>query len=844
MHMSGTSTGEIGNGQGPGAGSVPGGCNLRKFSEKIALHTQRQAKDTAAFREVMMDITSIRVEAERVRQTRGTVPYYGGSLPNVNQISRCSTETQFPYNSDPIYLTQQLLEAGEGYRELQPSPLARSHRRHCDSAPYLSSHLSPPRGPTWRSSNRNWSSCSSTEKSQMVHLPLTTLNRTNSDSALHTSVRNTLLDGRLKSAQIQNPHARHSGMYAYPVPLIEENIQEETTSPKIKKLSLMTSSGCETPVVHNFPLPEHQVSTLAVPSALNTSGSLPDLSSLHLPSPLSVVQDSEHQIFFTSHSGTDHLSGTSTNPDIMADFNLPSLSSSLQASLSNPLLQSSLSSPNIQSSLSSHSLHSSLSSTSLRLSLSNSSLQSSPSNQSLQSSLSSSSLSNQSVQSSASQCSYSSGIGVSRSCSSSSLSGSPRVTGHAHATPSRKRAQLSPLIVPGGGESRWQHPKQFSPTVSPILSSITQGPLFNSNKVLKETKPPAYPCSQHLKTAPPMSHQPIRTHFQPEAQHQSIPEMEQWSHDHTNSQLEHQPQQSQHQTHSQTQQHPFNSQHHNYKQSRQHHSQPQTKYQQQLQHFAQQQSLRQHTIQQPLTQQQQHQLYTQANQQFQLHQLYKEQYQCPSQWPLPCQQGQYQGQHSQQQLQPTSLPTQSQEKSWNRMTGPHGYPNTQVKGPQRACMQMQEEPNPQSKVNFNKTQAERSRISGFGEREIIAASSSSKDKSFQLNKETYVGLHLTPSQAKVLSQQLEGLQKEPLGGSRLSDLNCQEAESKSILPQHNQSYSAGETQNIFNISLSEQSTWLDQDISGLSDSVLEFDLENFGLDSEGLPSLEDLSYSQ
>ncbi|KTF81625.1 hypothetical protein cypCar_00030053 [Cyprinus carpio] len=436
MHLSGTGLAEIGHGQGPGAGPAPGSCNPRKFSEKIALHNQRQAEDTAAFREVMMDVTSIRVQAERIRQTRDLVPYYGGSLPNVNQISRCSTETQHP-----SYLTQQLLEADEEYRDVQPSPLGRLHRRHFDSAPYLSSHLSPPQGPTWR---RNWSNCSATEKSQMVCLPLTALNRTNSDSALHTR-------------------------FAHPAPLIEENIQEEAQSPKLKKFSSIASSGYETPVVHNFPLPDQQVSSLPVPSALSTSGSLPDLSSLHLPSPLPVGQDSEH------HSGAEQLSNASTHSGVMADFNLPGLSSSLQASLSNPLLQSSLSNPNIQTCLSSHSLPSSLSSTSLRLSLSNSSLQSSLSNQSLQSSLSSSSLSNQSIQSSASRCSHSSGIGSSRSCSSSSLSGSPRVTGHTHAATSRKRAQLSPLIVPSGGESRWQHPKQFSPTLSPtILSSVSQ----------------------------------------------------------------------------------------------------------------------------------------------------------------------------------------------------------------------------------------------------------------------------------------------------------------------------------------------------------------------------------
>uniref|UniRef100_A0A673JQ40 Transducer of regulated CREB activity N-terminal domain-containing protein n=2 Tax=Sinocyclocheilus TaxID=75365 RepID=A0A673JQ40_9TELE len=128
MHFSGAGLAEIGHGQGPGAGPAPGSCNPRKFSEKIALHNQRQAEDTAAFREVMTDVTSIRVQAERIQQTRGLVPYYGGSLPNVNQISRCSTETQHP-----SYLTQQLLEADEEYRDVQPSPLGRLHRRHVSS---------------------------------------------------------------------------------------------------------------------------------------------------------------------------------------------------------------------------------------------------------------------------------------------------------------------------------------------------------------------------------------------------------------------------------------------------------------------------------------------------------------------------------------------------------------------------------------------------------------------------------------------------------------------------------------------------------------------------------------
>lgn len=59
MFMAGTGFGGRGCSQGTGSGSA--GCNPRKFSEKIALHTQRQAEDTAAFQEVMMDITSTKV---------------------------------------------------------------------------------------------------------------------------------------------------------------------------------------------------------------------------------------------------------------------------------------------------------------------------------------------------------------------------------------------------------------------------------------------------------------------------------------------------------------------------------------------------------------------------------------------------------------------------------------------------------------------------------------------------------------------------------------------------------------------------------------------------------------
>ncbi|KAG8010919.1 CREB-regulated transcription coactivator 2 [Nibea albiflora] len=254
------------------------------------------------------------------------------------------------------------------------------------------------------------------------------------------------------------------------------------------------SSHHSTPRIFTSP---EQPSTPAhgVPSALNTGGSLPDLSSLHFPSPLPTPLDQDEPGYpgsssLSGGSSTGNLASTLTQLGINAanaqggngnfHHHTQGLLASLQSTLSNPSLQSSLSNPNIQSSLSSHSFSNSLSSASLHSSLSNPSLQSSlSSSPSLPSSLSSqslhSSLSNSSLQSvSSSNPSYSSGVGGSSSCSSSyppllSGQGQPPLS-----TSPRRRAQLSPLILPMGGEPRRHHSKQFSPTISPTLSSITQ----------------------------------------------------------------------------------------------------------------------------------------------------------------------------------------------------------------------------------------------------------------------------------------------------------------------------------------------------------------------------------
>ncbi|KAM8870949.1 CREB-regulated transcription coactivator 2 isoform 3-T3 [Spinachia spinachia] len=518
-----SATGSVGCGPGPTSGTGTGASNPRKFSEKIALHTQRQAEETAAFQEVMMDITSTRLQAQKIRLSRNHGVYYGGSLPNVNQIGRSPPDFQgsFPSILESNRSTRHhgLVERVQRDRRFV-SPARPYRNRQVDNSPYNSAYLFPPPDPSWR---RNCSGNFPGDKSQLFHLPTTPLNRTNSDSALHTSVMNPPTRNALTSGgpSLTSQSNRRS-VFPYPVPPIEENVLDEGKLLKpwdTKKLPLLSSrpKSCEVPGINVFAsLEQPSTPTHGVPSGLNTSGSLPDLSSLHFPSPLPTPLDQDEPCYPGSSSlsgggSTGNLASTLTQLGINAanpqggnsifHHHTPGLLESLPSTLSNPSLQSSLSNPNIQSSLSSHSFSNSLSSASLHSSLSNPSLQSSlSSSPSLPSSLSSqslhSSLSNSSLQSvSSGNPGYSSS-----SCSSYSpllgTQGQPSLS-----TSPRRRAQLSPLILPMGGESRRHHSKQFSPTISPTLSSITQGVPLDTSKLPLDQRLPLYPLSQ--------SHQPL-----------------------------------------------------------------------------------------------------------------------------------------------------------------------------------------------------------------------------------------------------------------------------------------------------------------------------------------------
>ncbi|XP_063003314.1 CREB-regulated transcription coactivator 1 isoform X2 [Elgaria multicarinata webbii] len=282
--------------------------NPRKFSEKIALHNQKQAEETAAFEEVMKDLSLTRAHRLQLQknqylqlgQSRGQ--YYGGSLPNVNQIG--SSAMDLPFQTSGLDTSRTTRHHGlvdRVYRDRNRlgSPHRRplsvdKHGRQVDSCPYSTVYLSPPSDTSWR--------------------------RTNSDSALHQST--------MTPVQAEPFSAGSQDMQQKRVLLLTVPGMEEDTSDTDKDLSKQgwdakkTGSSrpksCEVPGINIYPSADQENTTTLIPAAHNTGGSLPDLTNIHFPSPLPTPLDPEESSFpsLSSSNSTGNLAANLTHMGI------------------------------------------------------------------------------------------------------------------------------------------------------------------------------------------------------------------------------------------------------------------------------------------------------------------------------------------------------------------------------------------------------------------------------------------------------------------------------------------------------------------------------------------------
>ncbi|XP_029415167.1 CREB-regulated transcription coactivator 1 isoform X3 [Nannospalax galili] len=292
--------------------------NPRKFSEKIALHNQKQAEETAAFEEVMKDLSLTRAARLQLQKTQylqlgpSRGQYYGGSLPNVNQIGSGTMDLSFQHSG---FLGEALAAAPVSLTPFQSSGLDTSrttrhhglvdrvyrergrlgsphrrplsvdkHGRQADSCPYSTVYLSPPADTSWR--------------------------RTNSDSALHQS---TMAPTQAEPFTSGSQDAHQKRVLLLTVPGMEETASEADKSlSKQAWDSKKTGSrpkSCEVPGINIFPSADQENTAALIPSTHNTGGSLPDLTNIHFPSPLPTPLDPEEPPFpaLSSSSSTGNL---------------------------------------------------------------------------------------------------------------------------------------------------------------------------------------------------------------------------------------------------------------------------------------------------------------------------------------------------------------------------------------------------------------------------------------------------------------------------------------------------------------------------------------------------------
>lgn len=272
--------------------------NPRKFSEKIALHNQKQAEETAAFEEVMKDLNITRAARLQLQKTQylqlgqNRGQYYGGSLPNVNQIGNGNID--LPFQNSVLDTSRTTRHHGlveRVYRERNriTSPHRRplsvdKHGRQIDSCPYSSVYLSPPPDTSWR--------------------------RTNSDSALHQSAMNpkpqeVFAGGSQELQPKRVPGTENSESNA------DKDAQKQLWEDKKEDSS--KPNTCDVPGINIFPSPDQELNPSVLPAAHNTGGSLPDLTNIQFPPPLSTPLDPEDTVAFPSLSSSNSTGSLTTN---------------------------------------------------------------------------------------------------------------------------------------------------------------------------------------------------------------------------------------------------------------------------------------------------------------------------------------------------------------------------------------------------------------------------------------------------------------------------------------------------------------------------------------------------
>ncbi|XP_043684103.1 CREB-regulated transcription coactivator 1-like isoform X6 [Vespula pensylvanica] len=310
-------------------------ANPRKFSEKIALLNQKEAQETAAFEAIMREVSDVTSRVASASSSVGASPTgsgvpdaplsvksagasppqssgkhlhinlgnqfrAGGSLPNVNNNANCANDTKEHHpsqhtgavhsidlktalsNLEEMQHNSMVYRSNERGRHMGVGPVrSRPMEKRHDTSPYSGvSYLSPSLPDTWR--------------------------RTNSDSALHQSA-NEACQSTTTMPHRRDQHNMSSG----------SNDNRETHHGSIER----PRSSCEMPRVPGINIYlSSQPPGQQIPIGNNT-GSLPDLSNVHFPSPLHTPLDQEDHSSSTPFSnGVALENSTSTSQQDLQSY--------------------------------------------------------------------------------------------------------------------------------------------------------------------------------------------------------------------------------------------------------------------------------------------------------------------------------------------------------------------------------------------------------------------------------------------------------------------------------------------------------------------------------------------
>ncbi|XP_016072622.1 PREDICTED: CREB-regulated transcription coactivator 3 [Miniopterus natalensis] len=308
---------------------------------------------------------SFQVQFQKLQQLRLT-QYHGGSLPNVSQLRSSASELQPSFHqADSVRGTRHhgLVErpSRTRFHPLHRRPGDKPGRQF-DGNTFGAGYSSQPLDESWPRQQPPWKE----EKHPGFRLT-SALNRTNSDSALHTSALSTKpqdpYGGGGQSAWpatymgfCDGESDGHAEVAAFPGSLKEEDpvtVPQPLPRQLWETQEMQSLSGrprsCDVGGGNSFPHNSQNMGLSPFLGTLNTGGSLPDLTSLHYSAPLPASLDAGDHLF----GGMSMGDSVGNLPAAMTHLGLRS-SSGLQSSRSNPSIQATLNKAALSSSLNSH----------------------------------------------------------------------------------------------------------------------------------------------------------------------------------------------------------------------------------------------------------------------------------------------------------------------------------------------------------------------------------------------------------------------------------------------------------------------------------------------------------